>query len=138
MSTVERDHEQGGARIVITKGARDILLKRCNRLRLARKPSRSTPLPVPVQSLTSTSSRMRRCALWPSLPQAVAGEDETTQQDLEHDLMLVGLSELSDPPRAPVGVRGVALSLRKYQWAAGKCRTLMRGSLGTSPRCRCS
>src|SRR5690606_30119941 len=34
MSSVERDHEHGGELVLITKGAPDVLLGRCNRVRV--------------------------------------------------------------------------------------------------------
>ncbi len=34
MSTIERDHEQGGALVVVTKGAPDVLIGRCSRVRV--------------------------------------------------------------------------------------------------------
>ena len=34
MSSIERDHEQGGALVLVTKGAPDVLLPRCNRVRV--------------------------------------------------------------------------------------------------------
>ena len=66
MSTVELDHEHGGERILITKGAPDVLMGHCSRSGLAwtwyRSTRRSGHMRMPMWSACQT----RRCAPWPS------------------------------------------------------------------------
>jgi Ca2+-transporting ATPase len=104
MSTVERDHEQGDALILITKGAPDILLERCTRLRLGAEvvafdaAARARAV-ADVDLLSNAALRTLAVAYRP----LAADEDPTAHQDLEHDLIFVGTVGMIDPPRTEAG-----------------------------------
>ena len=100
MSTVERDHEQGDALVVITKGAPDVLLKRCDRQRVG---AALVPLDDAararvlgdVDRLSSAALRTLAVAYRP----LAEGEDPALAEGLEHGLIFVGTVGMIDPPR---------------------------------------
>ncbi|KQV81197.1 cation-translocating P-type ATPase [Rhizobacter sp. Root1221] len=100
MSTVERDHEQADALVVITKGAPDILLKRCNRQRvgmnvLALDDAARARVIAEVDRLSGAALRTLAVAYRP----LADGEDPATAEDLEQGLIFVGTVGMIDPPR---------------------------------------
>ena len=105
MSTIERDRENGDALVVITKGAPDVLMQRCTRLRVGMdvvpfdEAARARAL-ADVDHLSDAALRTLAVAYRP------LGEGETPSQaaDLEHDLIFVGTVGIIDPPREEVGV----------------------------------
>jgi Ca2+-transporting ATPase len=101
MSTIERDHEQGDALVVVTKGAPDVLIGRCSRIRVG-----MTVLPfdermreravADVDRLSDAALRTLAVAYRPLDP----GEDTLAGDALERDLIFVGTVGIIDPPRA--------------------------------------
>jgi magnesium-transporting ATPase (P-type) len=105
MSTVERDHEQGDALVVIAKGAPDVLLRHCTRVRVG---SASVPLDetfrarilADVNGLSDAALRTLAVAYRP----LGTGEGPQAATALEHDLIFVGTVGIIDPPRAEAAV----------------------------------
>lgn len=103
MSTVERDLEQGGGLVVITKGAPDVLIPRCNRVRKGGlvlpfdDTLRASALDN-VQQLVDESLRTLSVAYRP----LDSGEDPRAGEALEHELIFVGTVGMMDPPRLEV------------------------------------
>ncbi|MCY7314996.1 MAG: cation-translocating P-type ATPase [Rubrivivax sp.] len=103
MSTIERDHEHADEVVVITKGAPDVLLGRCNRARVgldvvALDEALRTRLLADVDTLTDAALRTLAVAYRP----LDTGEDAaaaTPAESLEHDLIFVGTVGMIDPPR---------------------------------------
>ncbi|MEO8178909.1 MAG: cation-translocating P-type ATPase [Deltaproteobacteria bacterium] len=103
MSTIERDREQGGALVVISKGAPDLLIERCTRARVG-----TSVVPLAdtlraralsdVQQLLDESLRTLSVAYRPLDP----GEDPRSGELLERDLIFVGTVGMIDPPRLEV------------------------------------
>jgi len=100
MSTIERDNEQGGAVVVITKGAPDVLLRHCTRARVGMD---LVPLDedlrgqilADVDTLSDAALRTLAVAYRPLAP----GEDGADTASLERDLIFVGTVGMMDPPR---------------------------------------
>ncbi|WP_041377651.1 cation-translocating P-type ATPase [Polaromonas naphthalenivorans] len=100
MSTIERDHEHGDALMVITKGAPDVLLARCTRVRVG-----LDVLPFDdalraralgdVDRLSGEALRTLSVAYRPLAP----GEDPQDAEALEKELIFVGTVGIIDPPR---------------------------------------
>lgn len=100
MSTIERDHEHGGALVVVSKGAPDVLLAHCTRVRVG-----SDVLPfdagmreralADVAHLSDAALRTLSVAYRPLDP----GEDPRSAEALERDLIFVGTVGIIDPPR---------------------------------------
>ena len=107
MSAVEIDHEHGGELVVISKGAPDVLLDRCTRVRTGMQ---VVPLDEPrrqrilkdVDALSDDALRTLAVAYRPIDP----GEDPSGDT-LERNLIFVGTVGIIDPPReeAAVAVR---------------------------------
>ncbi len=103
MSTIERDHEHGGERVLISKGAPDVLLAVCTRLRAGMDvlpldaDTRARAL-ADVQLLSDAALRTLSVAYRP------LGADEAASPDasLERELIFVGTVGLIDPPREEV------------------------------------
>ena len=104
MSSIERDHEQGDALIVVTKGAPDVLIERCTRARVGTEVRpfdaalRSRAV-ADVNALSEAALRTLAVAYRPLEPHEDPGAAET----LERDLIFVGTVGISDPPREEVG-----------------------------------
>ncbi len=100
MSTIERDHEHGGEIVVITKGAPDVLLGRCTRIRVGMQ---VVPLDehlrgralADVEQLSDAALRTLAVAYRPLDSQEQWSSGET----LEQDLIFVGTVGIIDPPR---------------------------------------
>ena len=105
MSTVERDNQNGGERIVVTKGAPDVLLERCNRARVGMEvvplddALRARAL-ADVERLSDAALRTLAVAYRPLAPD----EDANAAERLEHDLIFVGTVGIIDPPREEAAV----------------------------------
>ncbi|HEX6018367.1 MAG TPA: HAD-IC family P-type ATPase, partial [Burkholderiaceae bacterium] len=101
MSTVEVDHEQGDARVLVCKGAPDVLLGRCTRLREgvqthALDPAARARILADVDRLSGEAMRTLSVAYRPLAPD----EDSDADEDrLERDLIFVGTVGIIDPPR---------------------------------------
>ncbi|PNG27127.1 cation-translocating P-type ATPase [Methylocella silvestris] len=101
MSTIEIDREQAGERVIIAKGAPDVLLERCTRLRIgaevvALDDAWRMRLLADVNALSDAALRTLAVAYRPlapgALPQAL--------EELERDLIYAGAVGMIDPPRA--------------------------------------
>ncbi len=100
MTTVERDHEHGDALVAITKGAPDVLLGRCTRVRVglevvALDEAMRARLLADVDTLTDAALRTLAVAYRPLAP----GEDAAAAEALERELIFVGTVGMIDPPR---------------------------------------
>ena len=105
MSTIEADHDHGGAPVVITKGAPGVLLALCTRVRVGMS---SVPLDnamrqrigADVDTLADAALRTLAVAYRP----LDAGESPGARAGLERQLIYVGTVGIIDPPRAEVAV----------------------------------
>jgi P-type Ca2+ transporter type 2C len=100
MSTIECDHENGDAVLVITKGAPDVLLGRCTRVRVGMETveldaALSKRILTDVDTLSDAALRTLAVAYRP----LSAGESLEAAESLEHDLVYVGTVGMIDPPR---------------------------------------
>ena len=100
MSTIEIDHDHGDEVIVITKGAPDVLLERCTRLRLGMDlvdldDAWRARILADVDTLSGAALRTLAVAYRPLSP----GEDPQVTESLERDLIFVGTVGIIDPPR---------------------------------------
>ncbi|MBC8068062.1 MAG: cation-translocating P-type ATPase, partial [Deltaproteobacteria bacterium] len=105
MSTIEIDHEHGDEVVVITKGAPDVLLERCNRVRVGMDlvdldDGWRARLLADVDTLSDAALRTLAVAYRP----LGAGEDPQVTQSLERDLVFVGTVGIIDPPREEAAV----------------------------------
>ncbi len=112
MTTIERDHEHAHepdrALVAITKGAPDVLLGRCTRVRVgmevvALDEALRARLLADVDTLTDAALRTLAVAYRPLRPDE-AGEDQANADALEHDLIFVGTVGMIDPPREEAAV----------------------------------
>ncbi len=100
MSTIERDHEQGAALVVVSKGAPDVLMKVCTRVRvgmdvLAFDAALRARAAADVDALSDEALRTLAVAYRPLGPE----EDPQAAESLERDLIFVGTVGIIDPPR---------------------------------------
>ena len=111
MSTIERDHEHHDELVLITKGAPDVLLGCCNRVRVGLQTvplddSLRARLLADVDSLSDAALRTLAVAYRPLAateePQATSATEAT--QALEHELIFVGTVGIIDPPREEAAV----------------------------------
>ncbi len=105
MSTIEIDHEHGDEHILITKGAPDVLMKHCNRIRVgmnvvAFDEVLRAQANADVARMTDEALRTLAVAYRPLDP----GEDPQAGETLEHDLIFVGTVGIIDPPREEAAV----------------------------------
>ena len=105
MSTIEKDHEQGGSLVLITKGAPDVLLGRCTRVRVGTDVVELTDeirqrILADVAELSGDALRTLAVAYRP----LVEGEAAEPSEDLEQDLIFVGTVGIIDPPRPEAAV----------------------------------
>ncbi len=105
MSTIDIDHEHDDQSIVISKGAPDVLLGRCNRLRVgldvvALDDARRAKILADVDTLSDAALRTLAVAYRPLTP----AEGGHATEALENDLVFVGTVGIIDPPRPEVAV----------------------------------
>ncbi len=105
MTTIERDHEHDDQIVLITKGAPDVLLGRCNRARVgmqivALDDALRARLLADVDTLSDAALRTLAVAYRP----LEAGEDATAGEALERELIFVGTVGMIDPPREEAAV----------------------------------
>jgi P-type Ca2+ transporter type 2C len=105
MSTIEVDHEHGDRVVVISKGAPDVLLGRCTRVRegmevLALDDARRQQILADVDALSDAALRTLAVAYRPLEPAEEAAADES----LERDLIFAGTVGIIDPPREEAAV----------------------------------
>jgi Ca2+-transporting ATPase len=104
MSTIEVDHEHEDEIVVITKGAPDVLLQRCNRVRVGADvvglddELRKRVL-ADVDTLSDAALRTLAVAYRP----LDAGEESRAAETLEQNLIFVGTVGMIDPPREEAG-----------------------------------
>ncbi len=116
MSSIERDHEHGDQLVLITKGAPDVLLRLCNRVRVGMQ---TVPLDealrarllADVDSLSDAALRTLAVAYRPIAANeqaqahvAVQAQTHEAAQALEHELIYVGTVGIIDPPREEAAV----------------------------------
>lgn len=113
MSTLERDSEHGGQIVLITKGAPDVLLACCTRVRrgtdvMALDAAMRARIASDVDTLSDAALRTLAVAYRP-----LAVHDDTSGGPaLERDLIYVGTVGIIDPPRAEA-----ALAIREARRA---------------------
>ena len=105
MSTIEIDHEHDDDVVLITKGAPDVLLERCTRVRVGTDlvdldDAWRARLLADVDTLSDAALRTLAVAYRPLAP----GEDTQATESLERDLVFVGTVGIIDPPREEVAV----------------------------------
>ena len=105
MSTIEIDHEHGDEVVVITKGAPDVLLERCTRVRVGMDlvdldDTRRARILADVDTLSDAALRTLAVAYRP----LASGEDTQATESLERDLVFVGTVGIIDPPREEAAV----------------------------------
>lgn len=105
MSSIERDNEHGGQRVVVTKGAPDVLIARCTRVRVGMEvlpmdDARRAQALAEVDRLSDAALRTLAVGYRP----LADGEDAGKPGDLERDLIFVGTVGIIDPPREEAGV----------------------------------
>jgi P-type Ca2+ transporter type 2C len=103
MSTIVVDHEHQDEVVVISKGAPDVLLGRCTRVRegldvLALDDAARERILTDVDTLSDAALRTLAVAYRPLEP----GEDAGADESLERDLIYVGTVGIIDPPREGV------------------------------------
>ena len=100
MSLIARDHEAGGALVLVSKGAPDVLMERCRRVRVGMdvrrfdEALRARAL-ADVDALSDAALRTLAVAYRPLDPH----EDAFGAEALERDLIYVGSVGIIDPPR---------------------------------------
>jgi P-type Ca2+ transporter type 2C len=100
MSTLECDHENGDAVLLITKGAPDVLLGRCTRVRVGMETVElDAALRQRILSDVDTLSDAALRTLAVAYRPLAAGERLEAAESLEHDLVYVGTVGMIDPPR---------------------------------------
>ena len=105
MSTIEVDHEHNDEVVVITKGAPDVLLDRCTRMRVGMglvelDDALRGRILADVDTLSDAALRTLAVAYRPLGP----GEDTQVTESLERDLVFVGTVGIIDPPREEAAV----------------------------------
>jgi magnesium-transporting ATPase (P-type) len=105
MSTIEVDHEHGDEVVVITKGAPDLLLERCTRVRVGMEAveldeTLRARILADVDTLSNAALRTLAVAYRP----LDVGEDPHVAESLERNLIFVGTVGIIDPPREEAAV----------------------------------
>ena len=105
MSTLERDRERGGEVILVAKGAPDVLLGHCTRVRVGKDvvafdDALRARAVADVDRLSDEALRTLAVAYRP----LESDERAAPSPALEHDLIFVGTVGIIDPPRPEAGV----------------------------------
>ena len=105
MSVLALDHEHGDEIVLVSKGAPDVLLGCCNRVRVGMDTvvldaSHRARILAEVEQLTDAALRTLAVAYRPLEP----GEGDNATESLERDLIFVGTVGIIDPPRAEAAV----------------------------------
>lgn len=103
MSTLVIDHEQGNERLLISKGAPDVLLRHCTRVQVgmdvvALTDAIRTEALADVDELSGAALRTLSVAYRPLLTDELV----TSGDALENDLIFIGTVGIIDPPREEV------------------------------------
>jgi magnesium-transporting ATPase (P-type) len=105
MSTIEKDHQQGGSLVLITKGAPDVLLERCSRVRMGTDVVElSDEIRQRVLADVADASGDALRTLSVAYRPLVEGEGAEPSEDLEHGLIFLGTVGIIDPPRPEAAV----------------------------------
>ncbi|MES3021527.1 MAG: cation-translocating P-type ATPase [Pseudomonadota bacterium] len=112
MSVLALDSEHDNARVLVAKGAPDVLLGRCDRERVGMRvvgldPARRAAILAGVDRLSDAALRTLSVAYRPLAPD----EPALACEALERDLIFVGTVGMLDPPRAEAGA-AIALAQR--------------------------
>jgi len=104
MSSIEVDHERGGERIVVTKGAPDVLVQLCDRVRVgaqvvALDDATRARILGDVDAMSDAALRTLAVAYRP----LAAHEHVDDGEALERELIFAGTVGIIDPPRTEVG-----------------------------------
>ena len=99
MSSIERDHEHGGELVLISKGAPDVLLSRCTRVRRGMEvvpldDALRKRIVADVDALSDAALRTLAVAYRPLAP-----HEDPSADNLERDLIFAGTVGIIDPPR---------------------------------------
>lgn len=102
MSTIEVDHEHGDERMLIAKGAPDVLLERCTHARVgmdvvALDAALRQRILADVDALTDAALRTLAVAYRPLRADEGTGSQDLAQ--IERDLVFAGTVGIIDPPR---------------------------------------
>jgi Ca2+-transporting ATPase len=105
MSTIELDHEHGDERVLICKGAPDVLLGLCTQARVGMDvvtldEAMRVKILAEVDTLSGEALRTLAVAYRP----LAAREDLEAPESLERDLIFVGTAGIIDPPREEAAV----------------------------------
>ena len=130
MSTIELDHEHGEQRVLITKGAPDVLLEHCTRARVgmdtvALDSALRARMLADIHKLSDAALRTLAVAYRPLEP----GEDLRAAESLERDLVFVGTVGIIDPPREEA-----ALAIREARRAGIRVIMITGDHPGTAVR----
>jgi len=103
MSAIGLDHEHGGARVLVSKGAPDVLLGRCTHVRvgmdvLPLDAARRRRILADVDALSDAALRTLAVAYRPLRTDERV--DPERAADLERELVFAGTVGIIDPPRA--------------------------------------
>ncbi|MDO9693203.1 MAG: cation-translocating P-type ATPase [Candidatus Latescibacteria bacterium] len=106
MSTLQTDSERPNSRVLFTKGAPDILLGRCREEWVAGEArpltaERRAQIQAINEQLTGEAVRMLGVALR-ILPAGASVEADAIDEQLEQEMVFLGLVGMIDPPRAEV------------------------------------
>ncbi len=109
MSTLQTDHDHADAAILITKGAPDVLLKRCSHRQVgmqtvALDETHRIQILAQVDALSDAALRTLAVAFRPLAQSETPKTNEPPKDDLEHDLIWVGIVGMMDPPREEAAV----------------------------------
>lgn len=105
MSTIARDMEHGGELVLVAKGAPDVLMQRCTRVRVGME-----VLPFDEGHRARAAGEVERLSGEALRTLAVAyrplanGEERSLDPALERDLIFVGTVGIIDPPREEAAV----------------------------------
>ena len=104
MSTVQADHDEGGRRLLLVKGAPDGLLERCQFERRANEPQplgneRRRWWLGAVDELAGDSLRTLAIAYRPLEPNEAIDDPDSSDDAIEDNLVLLGVVGMIDPPR---------------------------------------
>ena len=118
MSTIEADHDHGGAPVLITKGAPGVVLALCRQVRVgastvALDAAMRQRILAEVDGLADAALRTLAVAYRPLAAAELQAGQAVAQAGLEQGLVYVGTVGIIDPPRA-----GVAEAIAQAQ-AAG-------------------
>ncbi len=109
MSTIALDHEHGDTRVLIAKGAPDVLLDLCTRVRVGTRPveldhAMRAKILADVDTLSGAALRTLAVAYRPLDADEIVQPDAAAGSALEHDLIFAGTVGMLDPPREEAAV----------------------------------